>query len=181
MPRTNVMKTKKVSAKPDSCADINEFAIRTLFDSTSPNDFRSHHSLQRAIGSMSKTILKLVMTECCFRMQQLRRDGEDARIDRLSICQYNNKKIASMSVHMLIGVVMRSVGTYRRIVEERSLITCAICLNDIESTSSSCTTKCGHTFCTPCFMSLVMRCEGRTLPCPCCRNDQFELHPSEFV
>ena len=76
----------------------------------------------------------------------------------------------------------RIIVAYRKIMIERqrahardharaeSAKTCPICIEQIGQNgqnTESCTTVCGHTFCTPCFLRLLN--SDAQVKCPCCR------------
>ena len=49
---------------------------------------------------------------------------------------------------------------------------CPLCMEDITSTTNTCTTNCGHTFCSPCFTKLLnhgVNSRSSTVNCPISR------------
>ena len=49
---------------------------------------------------------------------------------------------------------------------------CPLCMEDITSTTNTCTTNCGHTFCSPCFTKLLNHgvfSREIQVNCPMCR------------
>jgi hypothetical protein len=53
---------------------------------------------------------------------------------------------------------------------------CPICLDPIEN-QAQCTSPCGHTFCSPCFIRNISSelSRGNTAKCPCCRRTTVEV------
>jgi len=53
---------------------------------------------------------------------------------------------------------------------------CPICLDPLEN-QAQCTSPCGHTFCSPCFVRNISTelSRGNTARCPCCRITTVEI------
>jgi hypothetical protein len=53
---------------------------------------------------------------------------------------------------------------------------CPICLDPLEN-QAQCTSPCGHTFCSPCFVKNITMelSRGHTARCPCCRKTTVEV------
>ena len=72
------------------------------------------------------------------------------------------------SMHKIINEI-REKNTSIASVEVES---CPVCMEDITSTTNTCTTNCGHTFCSPCFTKLLnhgVNSRSITVNCPMCR------------
>lgn len=74
------------------------------------------------------------------------------------------------SMHKIISEI-RKTNTSTSSVDE--VESCPVCMEDITSTTNTCTTNCGHTFCSPCFTTILNNgVNSRTMrvDCPMCRS-----------
>ena len=157
-------------AKNVKCFSYNHFALEQFFNT--PNTLRG--GLCMTIFSLPKEVLKQLMRRAKCRMIHLAR--ELPREDFPNLMQYTKEKMVNMSTKTLAKVVYQTIVHYYDLMEKKEATTCAICLDPVDNSKPTCTTKCGHKFCTGCFMELVQRSQANysnELSCPCCRQNQF--------
>ena len=155
------------------CFSYNNFALEQFFN-TSNTDIQDFRSIHWTIFSLPKELLKQLMARAKGRMIQLARELPSEELPNLT--QYTKEKMVSMSTKTLAKVVFQTIARYYVLMNKKEETTCAICLDPIDNSKPSCTTKCGHKFCTGCFMELVQRSRSNysnELSCPCCRQNQF--------
>jgi len=154
------------------CFSRNFFVLEQFFNTPPKYSVGAMNDLRFTIFSLPKELLKQLMGRAKCSMIQLAHDLPSAGFPNLS--QYTKAKMVSMTTKNLARVVYQTMCTYYSLVQEKDATTCAICLESIDNSKPTCTTKCGHTFCTGCFLQLVQRSQhAALLSCPCCRQNQF--------
>jgi len=157
------------------CFSCNNFALENFFNTPHKYSTSVLNSLHWTIFSLPKELLKHLMARAKGRMIQLARELPSEELPNLT--QYTKEKMVSMSTKTLAKVVFQTMVRYYDLTSKKEATTCAICLESIDDSKPTCTTKCGHKFCTGCFLELVQRSRSNysnTLSCPCCRKNQFE-------
>ena len=154
------------------CFSYNYFALENFFNTPHKYSTSALNSLHWTIFSLPKELLKQLVGRLKHELDRLVHDLPGEVLPNLS--QYTKEKMASMSRKTLAKVVLRTMVWYYHLASKKEETTCAICLESIDDSKPTCTTKCGHKFCTGCFLELVQRSRGPALSCPCCRKNQYE-------
>lgn len=155
------------------CFSCNNFALEQFFNTSNTSGF-SVGTIHWTIFSLPKELLKQLMARAKGRMIHLAHELPSEDFPNLT--QYTKEKMVSMSTKTLAKVVFQTIVRYYVLMNKKEETTCAICLDPIDNSKPTCTTKCGHKFCTGCFMELVQRSQSNysnELSCPCCRQNQF--------
>ena len=154
------------------CFPNNYFRLEQFFNTSASNSRDSLHSLQFTIFSLPKELHKQLMARLKGKFACLKREIPGEEFPDLT--QYTKEKMVSMSTKTLAKVVCKTMLWYYDLMNKKDETTCGICLETIDNSKPSCTTKCGHTFCTGCFMQLLQHSPSHALSCPSCRRNQFE-------
>ena len=110
-------------------------------------------------------------------------DQHDQTIFKLDTSILIEKKpLSKYTYKQLYNICKRGIKSlYKMIDEIREKNTpivsvevepCPLCMEDITSTTNTCTTNCGHTFCSPCFTKLLnhgVNSRSSMVNCPMCR------------
>jgi hypothetical protein len=158
----------------NGCFSHNNFALEQFFDRPVKYSRDRLNTLQFTIFSLPKEILKQLMGRLKGKFDCLKREIPSEDFPNLS--QYTKEKMVSMSTKRLAKATFELMCCYYSLLEKKEETTCAICLDPVDNSKPTCTTKCGHKFCTGCFMELVQRSQANysnELSCPCCRQNQF--------
>ncbi len=114
-----------------------------------------------------KTLMRIASLDCVSRIQKLSQDGNNIECSLVNIKLNQEKK-------NLIDAIVQRYNQNKEVLEKfRNKITidkteeCPICYDQLND--AFCTTKCGHKFCTDCFVLTIRRlpCGAR---CPMCRT-----------
>jgi hypothetical protein len=92
-------------------------------------------------------------------------------IEKKPLSKYTYKYLYRLCEHE-INAIHNMINEFRN-RNECNIESCPVCLDDITSSTNTCTTNCGHTFCSPCFITILNNGVNNReirVNCPMCRT-----------